>query len=96
MLSTTRFLVGLITQTLRRNFKRSLTIIFAFILVLSSTVAMIGWLETSPEITIEKIFDNSGYEIKITETEFQTNSFNFLDEYLEIEPLVDSTSIVHK
>jgi len=96
MLSTPKFILGFVFKTLRYNFSRSLSVVFSFILVLSATVAMFGWLEASPEVTVERIFENRGFEIEVSEQNYQNGSFDYLKDYLEIEPLVGSTSVIHR
>ncbi|MFX0181944.1 MAG: FtsX-like permease family protein [Candidatus Hodarchaeota archaeon] len=96
MLSTPKFILGFVFKTLRYNFSRSLAVIFSFILVLSATVAMFGWLEASPKVAVERIFESRGFEIEVSELNYQNGSFDYLKDYLEIEPLVGSTSVIHR
>jgi len=96
MLSTFRFLIEFVRKSILTNYSRSIVIVFSFILILSGTVAMLGWLEASPQIVVDKVFESRGYEIKVTEPTYETNSFGYLEDYLTIEPLIESTSIIHK
>ena len=96
MWMTFKFVVGFVYRSIRSNFLRSLTVLFSIILILSATVAMLGWLEASPEIVIDSTFEKRGYEIQISEIYYQEDQLSLLQEYLETESLVESTSIIHK
>ena len=57
------FVFEFIFKSIFKNYTRSVVIVFSFVLLLSGTVAMLGWLETSPEIVVDRVFESRGYEM---------------------------------
>ncbi len=93
---TFRFLLEFIIRSIYRNLLKSSTIIVTTILVLSSSIALLGWIEVSPNLVIEKTFDSHGYELQVSQIFHNPNAFSTLQWYLETEPLVESVAVIHK
>ena len=86
----------LLIGNLRKNYIKAFVTIFSVILVISTSVAILGWLEVSPKLTINSAFESRGYEVSITERYFAEDGLEILQEYLTTEDIVDSTEIVQK
>ncbi|MHA2237382.1 MAG: FtsX-like permease family protein, partial [Candidatus Hodarchaeales archaeon] len=95
MFVTYRFLIEFIFRSIYKNFIRSSTIIITTILVLSSGVALLGWIEISPTMVIDNTFSERGYEIEVTQIFFNPENFPRLQLYLETEELVKSSTVTH-
>ena len=91
-----RFALEFSFSSIMKNMLRSMSIIISVILIISTTVTMIGWLEESPKFAIEAAFDDRGYEIKISEIYYHEGGLETLANYLETEEIVESTSIIHR
>jgi len=96
MLVTYRFLLELIFRSIYKNFIRSSTIIVTTILVLSSSIALLGWIEVSPVVAVDKTFSERGYEIQVSQIFFNSENFPRLKLFLETEPLVESSAVIYK
>ena len=96
MLLTYKTLVELIFRSLWKNFIRSSTIVITAIIVISSSIALIGWIEVSPNMVVDKSLSERGYEIQVSQIFYHQDNFPRLATFLETELLVESSSILHK
>ncbi|MFW9997321.1 MAG: hypothetical protein ACFFD4_35080, partial [Candidatus Odinarchaeota archaeon] len=90
------FWFQVIYLSIRKNLLRSLTISFSIVLILSTSIAVIGWLEESPKLAIQSGFDNRGFEIKIEASKNIEDPLKNLQQYLETESLVETSCVVHR
>ncbi|MHA2073063.1 MAG: ABC transporter permease [Candidatus Hodarchaeales archaeon] len=91
-----KFALQFSLSSIQKNLLRSLSIIVSIILIVSTAVTMLGWLEESPKKAIEAAFENRGYEIEISEIYHHEGGLEALADYLQTEDLVESTSIIHR
>ena len=96
MLFSFKFLLEFIFKSIYKNILRSSTIVVTTILVLSSTIAMLAWIEVSPDLVVEKTFSSHGYELQVSQIFHNPTAFSTLQWYLETEPLVESVAVIHK
>ncbi len=83
-------------NSILKNLLRSLSLVVSIILIISSAVTMLGWLEESPKKAIEAAFEDRGYEIKISEIYYHEGGLEALADYLQTEDIVESTTIIHR
>lgn len=57
---------------------------------------MLGWLEQSPKLAVEKAFANRGFEVAISEEFHDPGALEDLQIYLKAEELVETTCIVQR
>ena len=91
-----KFVLEFSFSSIQKNILRSLSIIISIILIISTAITMLGWLEESPKKAIEVAFDNRGYDIKISEIYYHEGGLEALADYLATEDIVENTSIIHR
>ena len=91
-----KFALEFSLSSILKNLLRSLSIIISVMLIISTTVTMIGWLQESPKFAIEAAFEDRGYEIKISEVYYHEGGLKAIADYLGTEEIIESTSIIHR
>ncbi|MFX1537853.1 MAG: hypothetical protein ACFFDI_26985, partial [Promethearchaeota archaeon] len=91
-----KFAIQFSFNSIQKNFLRSLSIIISIVLIISTTVTMLGWLEESPKKAVEAAFENRGFEIKISEVYYHEGGLETLGDYLKTEAIVENISIIHR
>ncbi|MFX1283210.1 MAG: ABC transporter permease [Promethearchaeota archaeon] len=91
-----KFILQFSFNSINKNLLRSFSLILSVILIISTTVTMLGWLEEAPKNAINAAFENRGYEVKISEIYYHEGGLETIQAYLETESIVESACIIHR